>query len=64
MTMSDDGSCGVTIHDVMIDGDDAANVHVNSLNLSNWLKAVTVMAAAAAIPVLLLLSTHHSMLLI
>lgn len=42
-----------------IDGDANGNVHF-STNLSNWLKAV----AWAAILVILLLSTHHSMLLI
>lgn len=61
MTSDDanDGFCAVTICDVT--DDDVANV--NSLNLSNWLKAVLV-AGVVAILGILLLSTHHSMLLI
>lgn len=58
---NDDDSYDVTIYDV-IDDDDVANV--SFLNSSNWLKAATVTAAAVAILVILLLSTHRLMLLI
>lgn len=58
---ANDGSCDVTICDVI--DDDVENANVNSLNLTNWLKAVLV-AGVVAILGILLLSTHHSMLLI
>lgn len=56
---NDDGFYDVTKYDVI--DDDVVNV--SSLHLSNWLKAVIV-SAVVAILVILLLSTHHSMLLV
>lgn len=54
---ANDGSCDAIECDAV---DDGANGNVHFLNSSNWLKAV----AGAAILVIWLLSTHHSMLLI